>query len=132
MTEPIDHLAGKTGNTTELLRELTDEQLRETGAYWAKREAEYRAAEQNGRNAYSAWWCSKKRSAIGNVLADRHHYDGWSTQFTTSHPCYVCGNESIAVEDEGWVCIVHSHRSLDGLVSAAERDGAGESIPSEG
>ena len=54
----------------------------------------------------------------------------WTKQFTTSHPCHVCGKESVAVEDEGWVCA--DHRNLDGLVNAADRDGAGESIPSEG
>jgi hypothetical protein len=35
-------LAGKTGNTADLLRELTDEQLVEQAEHWAEREREYR------------------------------------------------------------------------------------------
>lgn len=74
MTEAIDHLAGKSGNTTELLRELTDEQLHETLAHWRQREAEYRAAGPDGKphgNMYSAWWCTKEQSAIYRVLSER-------------------------------------------------------------
>ena len=54
----------------------------------------------------------------------------WSRQFTTSHLCHVCGKESVAVEDEGWVCA--DHRNLDAETSSDEREGAGESIPSSG
>lgn len=49
----------------------------------------------------------------------------WKQQFTTSHPCHVCGTESVAVEDEGWVCADHRTNSAD-------REGTGESIPSSG
>lgn len=37
----------------------------------------------------------------------------WSEQFTTHHPCRICDQEAVAVEDEGWVCA--DHRNPSGL-----------------
>src|SRR6478672_4679869 len=43
MNEPIDHLANKSGNTVELLAQLTDAELDEQIAFYRQREDWYRS-----------------------------------------------------------------------------------------
>jgi hypothetical protein len=116
MAEPIDHLHGKSGYTHELLMELTDEQLEETAAYWAKRTSEYAAIQPPTKgysgSAYAHWWCTKKQSAI-HAERERRHHDGWSTQFTTEHVCRVCGERATVIEDDGWACDTHRATHVD-------------------
>jgi hypothetical protein len=43
VTEPTDHLAGKTGNIIELIKQLPDEQLAEQRAFWEAKVEHYRS-----------------------------------------------------------------------------------------
>jgi hypothetical protein len=43
MSEPIDHIADKSGTTIELLQALTDDELAEQGAYWRAKLTHYRS-----------------------------------------------------------------------------------------
>jgi hypothetical protein len=118
---PTDHLSGS-GSLPEMLRALTDHELIEQIAY-------YQQVMLTQSTDFGRWSAGKVLSTAMGVRNERGLSD-WSKQFTTNHPCHVCGKTSVAVEDEGWVCA--DHRNLDGGSSSADRDGTGESIPPPG
>jgi hypothetical protein len=137
MAEPIDHLAGKTGYTHELIAALTDVELDDQLAYFrAGAQAHLNQPDPEGATMYQshAYAAFRYGNWVGMVLTERRSRglsDGWSDQFTTKHICRVCGERAVIVEDEGWACELH-RTTRDGAVSSEPLDGAGESIPSEG
>lgn len=66
MTEPINHLAGQTGELADLLAGLTDEQLAEQGAYY-----EHWRAQQP--SAFGRWKTSTMHNAVLLVQESRRH-----------------------------------------------------------
>lgn len=137
MTEATDHLKGKTGYTHELIAALTDAELEEQLVFYGERQRMHlNTPDEPGVTRYKSHAYAAYRYAnwVGMVLTERRKRgfsDGWSDQFTTPHPCRVCGERSTIVEDEGWACDAH-RTTREGGVSSDSLDGAGESIPSPG
>lgn len=64
-------------------------------------------------------WSDEVTNDVLPLLAQR----AWTTQFTTHHPCRICGEEAVTVEDEGWACERHRRGTLEGAVNSLDRDG---------
>lgn len=76
--------------------------------------------------------CIHKRDGKNVGYFCREHFPVGLPVISSGPHCRVCGKLAVILDDEGWACEDHRRGTLDGGVSSAPLDGAGDSIPSPG